>query len=56
LGVSLGDIVRQGGAEAWRYEKTHSLGRLARQMGYKGIIAPSAQADGGLNLILFSSP
>ena len=55
LGVSLGDIARTGGTSAWRYEVTQPLGAYAQRNGYSGIIAPSAQADGGVNLILFGS-
>ncbi|MFA7293735.1 MAG: DUF637 domain-containing protein, partial [Rhodocyclaceae bacterium] len=53
LGVSLGDLTRTGGTQAWRYEVTQPLGSWAQQNGYKGIVAPSAQADGGVNVILF---
>ncbi|WP_264946679.1 RES family NAD+ phosphorylase [Sphingomonas canadensis] len=55
LGVSLGDLTRTGGTSAWRYEVTQPLGAFAQRNGYSGIIAPSAQADGGVNLILFGS-
>ena len=55
LGVSLDDLVRTGGTKEWRYEVTNPLGRYAEQNGYNGIIAPSAQADGGVNAILFDS-
>ncbi len=51
LGVSLDDLVRTSGDDI--YDVTHQLGRFAREQGYGGIIAPSARADGGLNLILF---
>lgn len=56
LGVSLDDLVRHGGSEAWRYQVTQPLGTWAREQGYNGLIAPSAQADGGLNVILFRAP
>jgi len=55
LGVSLSDLTRTGGTQAWRYEVTQPLGQWAQQNGYRGIIAPAAQADGGLNVILFDS-
>jgi RES domain-containing protein len=55
LGVSLSDLTRTGGTSAWRYEITQPLGAYAQRNGYAGIIAPSAQADGGVNLILFGS-
>lgn len=55
LGVSLEDITRTGGDPAWRYEVTQPLGAWAQENGYQGIIAPSAQADGGVNLILFNT-
>lgn len=55
LGVSLEDLTRTGGTPAWRYEVTQPLGKFAQSQGYNGILAPSAQADGGVNLILFSS-
>ena len=53
LGVSLDDLVRTGGSKEWRYEITNPLGRYAEESGYNGIIAPAAQADGGVNIILF---
>ncbi len=55
LGISLSDLTRTGGTQAWRYEVTQPLGQWAQQNGYRGVIAPSAQADGGLNIILFDS-
>lgn len=55
LGVSLEDLTRTGGTQSWRYEVTHPLGSWAQQNGYRGVIAPSAQADGGVNLILFDA-
>jgi RES domain-containing protein len=55
LGVSLGDLTRTGGTRAWRYEVTQPLGAFAQKNGYNGIVAPSAQADGGLNVILFNA-
>ncbi len=36
------------------YETTHAIGRFAYKNGYNGIIAPSARADGGVNIILFN--
>jgi RES domain-containing protein len=53
LGVSLQDLTRTGGTQSWRYEVTQPLGAYAQTNGFNGIIAPSAQADGGVNLILF---
>ena len=47
LKVSLEDLVGES------YEITHSIGRYAYNNGYNGIIAPSARADGGVNVILF---
>ena len=32
---------------------THTLGRYASENGYNGIIAPSARASGGVNLVVF---
>ena len=55
LGIDLLDLTRIGGTQAWRYDVTQPLGSWAQQNGYNGIIAPSAQADGGVNLILFSA-
>jgi RES domain-containing protein/LysM repeat protein len=55
LGVSLQDLTRTGGTSAWRYEVTQPLGAYAQAKGFNGIIAPSAQADGGVNLILFGA-
>ncbi|PIE41644.1 MAG: hypothetical protein CSA49_02440 [Gammaproteobacteria bacterium] len=54
LGVSLNDLVRTGGSKEWRYEITNPLGRYAEDSGYNGIIAPAAQADAGVNVILFN--
>ncbi len=34
---------------------THHLGEFAKYNGYNGIIAPSARADGALNVILFDA-
>ena len=53
LGVSLEDLVRTGGSKEWRYEITNPLGRYAEDSGYNGMIAPAAQADGGVNVIQF---
>lgn len=33
---------------------THTLGRYASENGYSGIIAPSARASGGVNLVVFN--
>ena len=55
IGVHLEDLVRTGGTSAWRYEVTQPLGAWARQQGYNGVIAPSAQASGGVNAVLFNS-
>lgn len=54
IGVALDDLVRCGGDIDSRYEVTHSLGTWAREQGYSGILAPSAQADAGINIIVFS--
>lgn len=48
LGVSLESLIGE------RYDVTHSVGRYAYDNGFNGIIAPSARADGGVNIILFS--
>ena len=45
LGVSLGDLMRTGGTQAWRYEVTLPLGSWAQQNGYKGIIEPSPRGQ-----------
>lgn len=34
---------------------THAIGRYAYSNGDNGIIAPSARADGGVNIILFNT-
>ena len=49
LGISLESIVGEG------YDVTHAIGRYAYSNGYNGIIAPSARADGGINIILFNA-
>ena len=49
LGISLESIVGEG------YDVTHAIGRYAYSNGYDGIIAPSARADGGINIILFNA-
>ncbi len=48
LGISLESILGES------YDVTHSIGRYAYSNGYNGIIAPSARADGGVNIILLS--
>jgi len=48
LGVTLDDIVGNS------YDVTHQIGEFANTNGYSGVVAPSARADGGLNVILFS--
>lgn len=48
LGIKLDDIIGEN------YDVTHLIGRYAYDNGYNGIIAPSARADGGVNIILFS--
>jgi RES domain-containing protein len=48
LGISLRDIAKKG-----KYDITQGLGDLIRNKGYKGILAPSAQNPGGVNLVLF---
>ena len=49
LGISLESIVGES------YDVTHAIGRYAYSNGYNGIIAPSARADGGINIILFNT-
>ena len=49
LGISLESIVGEG------YDVTHAIGQYAYSNGYNGIIAPSARADGGRNIILFNA-
>ncbi len=49
LGISLESIVGES------YDVTHAIGRYAYSNGYNGIIAPSARADGGINIILFNA-
>ena len=49
LGISLESILGES------YDVTHSIGRYAYSNGYNGIIAPSARADGGVNIILFNT-
>ena len=53
LGVTLEDITRTTGPKASQYDLTQSTVDFASQSDYNGIIAPSARADGGLNVILF---
>ena len=48
LGVSLDSLIGES------YDVTHKIGKYAYDNGYNGIIAPSARADGGVNIILFS--
>ncbi|WP_440191627.1 RES domain-containing protein [Anaerocolumna jejuensis] len=47
LGMSLDSIIGDS------YDVTHSIGEFAYSSGYNGIIAPSARADGGVNVIVF---
>ena len=49
LGISLGDITGNN------YDVTQSIGDYAYSNGYNGIIAPSARADGGVNVIVFDT-
>ena len=49
LNINLNDII------ANTYETTHKIGNYAYKSGYNGIIAPSARADGGVNIILFNT-
>ena len=42
-------------AELGNYDVTHAIGRYAYSNGYNGIIAPSARADGGINIIIFNA-
>ncbi|WP_341864879.1 RES family NAD+ phosphorylase [Paenibacillus helianthi] len=49
LGVTLDDILSND------YTITQQLGQTAKSMNDNGIIAPSARADGGLNVILFDA-
>ena len=49
LRLSLSDITGES------YIYTHYIGKYAYENGYNGIIAPSARADGGLNIILFNT-
>ncbi len=48
LGVSLDGISNNS------YDKTHAIGRFAKENGYDGILAPSARNSGGSNLVSFS--
>lgn len=48
LGVTLEDIIGDS------YDVTHKIGEFAKTNGFSGIIAPSARADGGLNIIIFN--
>lgn len=50
LGVSLDDLTKTGPGQ---YDITHEIGRSAKEMGYKGIVAPSARNPGGANVIVF---
>ncbi|MDQ0114022.1 RHS repeat-associated protein [Paenibacillus harenae] len=47
LNISLNDMLGDS------YEVTNWIGKHAKENGYNGIVAPSAKADGGLNVILF---
>jgi hypothetical protein len=47
MGVSLDDLIGDS------YDVTHKVGDFAYENGYNGIIAPSARADGGVNVIVF---
>lgn len=49
LGVTYDDI-----ASPDYYSVTHKIGDLLRKKGYKGILVPSAQRRGGINLVLFN--
>lgn len=47
LGIKLDDIVGNS------YNATHKINQYAKENKYNGIVAPSARADGGLNIIVF---
>ncbi len=49
LNISLESIIGES------YDVTHAIGRYAYSNGYNEIIAPSARADGGINIILFNA-
>ena len=49
LNISLQSIIGES------YDVTHAIGRYAYSNGYNEIIAPSARADGGINIILFNA-
>ena len=49
LNISLESIIGES------YDVTHAIGRYAYSNGYNEIIAPSARADGAINIILFNA-
>lgn len=55
LGVSLNDLLTDDYRTNIGSARTHKIGDFAFKNGYNGIIAPSARADGGVNIIMFYS-
>jgi len=53
LGVQLDDLLSNNYKTNIGNSVTHKIGEFAKQNGYNGILAPSARADGGLNVIVF---
>ena len=37
------------------YDKTHQIGKWAKESGYDGILAPSARDDIGTNLVILKN-
>ena len=52
FGVTLDQLTIPNGPT--KYIETQRIGKIAIDNGYNGILAPSASADGGINIILFN--
>lgn len=50
LGVTLDELTAKG---VGQYNVTHEIGRLAKDAGFKAILAPSARNPNGANLVVF---
>ena len=55
MGVKLEDLLSDNYRINIGNATTHQMGEFAKVNGFNGIIAPSARADGGLNIILFDA-
>jgi RES domain-containing protein len=50
LGITLDDLIGTGKD---KYKTTHEIGNLASEVGFNGVIAPSARNPAGANVVIF---